>query len=137
MKNVFPTMALLASLLSISGCDTAKDAGDVGRFAWRLYSCSHARGTAALRAEGCDDACVVDGDEMLADEEKSAKTDAGVGILVLCEPQGARVPTCDRVAAVYVSALGGAAPKEFTVSVTMASSTKGCDASYTARGIRK
>jgi hypothetical protein len=82
-----------------------------------------APGTAELRAAGCAQAVVVDTAQLLGDATKVRPGEPR--IMISCDVAAdAAAPTCERAAAVYFAAIGGAAEGNVQVRVTRQGSTR-------------
>jgi hypothetical protein len=93
----------------------------------------HARGTAELRALGCDPSVVIDMLQLLGDA--GALREGEPRYMVTCDVAGTEAPTCDRVAAVYFGAIGSHSDGDVILRVSKTGSPAPvCSKLYAASG---
>lgn len=103
---------------------------------WRggklAYEGMNAPGTKEMHALGCDQAMVMNADEVGRLIGKDGPHD--VAIVVVCIARSERAPSCNDVAEAYVQAQDGGAGSPFAVTVRNNSTGKHCTERYGADG---
>jgi hypothetical protein len=128
-----------AGIFAFSRSDSGKKIFEaIGEGKEAYESGKTAPGAEAVRAAGCKEALVLDTGKVLGIMRKfvDAGEEVGSSKIVLC--QGSfmdELPSCDEVAAAYVTSFGAAAPEPFVVTVQRQASKKdNCERVYSASG---